>query len=50
MREIIHTLTSTYTRRRFTHNIFFKLGCGCLGLVFTALCLGSLLFVYLLPQ
>lgn len=46
MREIIHTLTSEYTRRKFTQNIFLKFALGCLSLAFIALCLGSLVFVY----
>jgi hypothetical protein len=46
MREIIHSMTSEYTRRKYTQNIFLKLALGCISLAFIALCLGSLLLVY----
>jgi hypothetical protein len=49
MDKFLRANTSEYTRRRFTQNIFFKLGMGCLGLLFLLACLGTLVFIYLMP-
>jgi hypothetical protein len=49
LRDLIHTFSSSYSRRRITQSIFFKLGMGCLGLVFIAICLGILLLVNFMP-
>jgi hypothetical protein len=50
LKELINTFTSTYSRRRITNNPLFKLGMGCLGLIFIAVCLGTLMLVYFLLQ
>jgi hypothetical protein len=49
MRDLLQILTNRNARWRFTHSIFFKLGTGCLGLLFILACLGTLLVIYFFP-
>lgn len=49
MKEFLRANVSEYKRRRFTQNIFFKLGMGCLGLLCIAACFGTLVFLYFMP-
>jgi hypothetical protein len=50
MKGLINIFTSERTRWNITNSCLFKLGMGCLGVIFIVICLGILLLVNFLPQ
>lgn len=47
MREFFNFFFSEYRQRKLTNNLFFKLGVGCLSVLFLACCVGACVLLLL---
>ncbi len=49
MQDILNFFVSEYRQRRIANNLFFKLGMGCLSVLFLVCCVGTCVLLLLWP-